>query len=99
MRRIELADKYTYRVIWSDEDSEFVGLCAELPSLSWLDGLRSRAGTEIGVGPNVTPAGVALAFAAGVTIRQSTLNVPINLAVVPSKSGVRMSLLTGFTMR
>jgi len=29
-------DKYTYRVTWSEEDEEFVGLCAELPSLSWL---------------------------------------------------------------
>ncbi len=27
---------YTYRVIWSNEDSEFVGLCTEFPSLSWL---------------------------------------------------------------
>ena len=31
-------DKYTYRVTWSEEDEEFVGLCAEFPSLSWLDG-------------------------------------------------------------
>lgn len=29
-------DKYTYRVMWSEEDEEFVGLCAEFPSLSWL---------------------------------------------------------------
>jgi predicted HicB family RNase H-like nuclease len=29
-------DKYTYRVIWSEEDQEYVGLCAEFPSLSWL---------------------------------------------------------------
>lgn len=29
-------DKYTYRVTWSDEDQEHVGLCAEFPSLSWL---------------------------------------------------------------
>ena len=29
-------DKYTYRVTWSEEDDEFVGLCAELPKLSWL---------------------------------------------------------------
>ena len=36
MRRIPEADKYTYRVIWSEEDGEFVGLCAEFPSLSWL---------------------------------------------------------------
>lgn len=28
--------KYAYRVIWSEEDSEFVGLCAEFPSLSSL---------------------------------------------------------------
>lgn len=29
-------DRYTYRVTWSEEDSEHVGLCAEFPSLSWL---------------------------------------------------------------
>jgi predicted HicB family RNase H-like nuclease len=29
-------DRYTYRVTWSDEDAEHVGLCAEFPSLSWL---------------------------------------------------------------
>ena len=27
---------YTYRVTWSEEDQEFVGLCAEFPSLSYL---------------------------------------------------------------
>ncbi|MFC1591151.1 type II toxin-antitoxin system HicB family antitoxin [Thermodesulfobacteriota bacterium] len=29
-------DRYTYRVTWSEEDKEHVGLCAEFPSLSWL---------------------------------------------------------------
>ncbi|BAU67545.1 HicB family protein (plasmid) [Stanieria sp. NIES-3757] len=28
---------YTYRVFWSVEDEEFVGLCVEFPSLSYLD--------------------------------------------------------------
>jgi predicted HicB family RNase H-like nuclease len=28
---------YTYRVIWSEEDREWVGTCAEFPSLSHLD--------------------------------------------------------------
>ena len=28
---------YAYRVVWSVEDEEFVGLCAEFPSLSYLD--------------------------------------------------------------
>lgn len=30
------ADHFTYRVTWSMEDDEHVGLCAEFPSLSWL---------------------------------------------------------------
>ena len=29
-------DHFTYRVTWSVDDREFVGLVAELPSLSWL---------------------------------------------------------------
>jgi len=29
-------DRYTYRVTWSEEDREYVGLCAEFSSLSWL---------------------------------------------------------------
>ena len=29
-------DHYTYRVTWSEDDAEYVGLCAEFPSLSWL---------------------------------------------------------------
>jgi predicted HicB family RNase H-like nuclease len=28
--------KYTYRVTWSEEDAEYIGLCAEFPGLSWL---------------------------------------------------------------
>ncbi len=27
---------YTYRVTWSEEDKEYVALCAEFPSLSFL---------------------------------------------------------------
>jgi predicted HicB family RNase H-like nuclease len=30
-------DRYSYRVIWSEEDGEYVGVCAEFPSLSWLE--------------------------------------------------------------
>mgnify|MGYP001164579178 FL=1 len=30
-------DRYTYRVTWSEDDQEYVGLCTEFPSLSWLD--------------------------------------------------------------
>jgi predicted HicB family RNase H-like nuclease len=31
-----LFDHYTYRITWSEDDQEYVGLCAEFPSLSWL---------------------------------------------------------------
>jgi len=70
-----------------------------LPSLSWMVGLRTREGAEFGIGPNITPAGVALALAGGVTFRAGNLNVPMNVAVVPSKVGTRLSVLTGFNMR
>jgi hypothetical protein len=30
-------DRYTYRVTWSEDDQEHVGLCIEFPSLGWLE--------------------------------------------------------------
>ena len=47
MKKLDVVDKYTYRVIWSEEDQEHVGLCAEFPSLSWLE--RSQAGALRGI--------------------------------------------------
>ena len=70
-----------------------------IPSLNWLVGARTAEGFEFAVGPNLTPAGVALAAAAGVTFRAGNLNIPVNFAVVPSKSGLRFSMLAGFNSR
>jgi predicted HicB family RNase H-like nuclease len=36
MKALPKTDHYTYRVTWSQEDGQCVGLCAEFPSLSWL---------------------------------------------------------------
>ena len=36
-------DLYTYRVTWSQHDTEYVGLCAEFPSLSWLAATHEAA--------------------------------------------------------
>ena len=36
-------DHFTYRVTWSEEDQEYVGLCAEFPSLSWLESTHEKA--------------------------------------------------------
>jgi len=37
------ADHYTYRVTWSAEDQEHLGLCTEFPSLSWLSATPEEA--------------------------------------------------------
>jgi hypothetical protein len=70
-----------------------------LPSLNWLVGLRTSAGTEFAIGPNLTPLGVGLVVAAGVTVRTGALHVPFNVAVATSKSGARVTVLTGFNVR
>jgi hypothetical protein len=70
-----------------------------LPSLNWLVGVRTPAGTEFGIGPNITPVGVGLVVAAGVTVRSGALNIPLNVAVATSKSGARVTILTGFNIR
>ena len=70
-----------------------------LPSLNWLTGLRSASGNEFGIGPNITPLGVGLVVAAGVTMRTGALHVPFNVAVATSKSGARLSFMTGFNVR
>ena len=70
-----------------------------IPSLSWMFGIRTRDGAEFGVGPNITPAGTALVLAAGHTFRSGVINVPVNVAVVPSKTGLRVTVLSGFNLR
>jgi predicted HicB family RNase H-like nuclease len=37
------SDRYTYKIIWSEEDKEYVGLCVEFPGLSWLAGKAELA--------------------------------------------------------
>jgi hypothetical protein len=85
--------------------TEWIGLVGGLdqsvvlPSLSWMVGVRTHDGAEFGLGPNVTPAGTALVLATGMTFRAGAMNIPVNVAVVPSKSGTRVTLLTGFSLR
>ena len=55
-----------------------------LPSVSWLVGVRTKGGMEFGIGPNLSVAGSALVASAGMTLQAGGLNIPINIAVVPS---------------
>lgn len=68
------------------------------PSITWLVGIRTPGSFELGVGPNATAAGVALALSTGYTFRTGALNVPVNMAIVPSRYGVRASIITGFNI-
>jgi hypothetical protein len=85
--------------------TEFVVLAGGLeqnviiPSFNWLVGVRTREGFEFGAGPNVTPVGTSMVYAVGATIPSGALNFPVNVAIAPTRAGVRVSLLTGITMR
>ena len=69
-----------------------------LPSLSWLGGLRTSQGFEIGAGPNVSLAGFGITFAAGANLQMGQINLPLHFAFVPSPKGSRTSLLAGFSL-
>jgi predicted HicB family RNase H-like nuclease len=45
---INKSEFYSYKVVWSQEDGEHVGLCAEFPSLSYLnkDMVKSLKGIQ-----------------------------------------------------
>lgn len=70
-----------------------------IPSLSWLVGMRTVGGIEVAAGPNLSAAGMGVAIAAGLTARVGNLNVPFNVAVVPSENGPRFSFLLGFNAK
>jgi len=70
-----------------------------LPSATWLIGLRQPSGVEFGVGPTLTGTGTQLAFAMGITHRYGIVNVPINVAVAPARTGASLSLTAGFNLR
>ncbi|MBN1222008.1 MAG: type II toxin-antitoxin system HicB family antitoxin [Candidatus Aminicenantes bacterium] len=36
-------DRYTYKISWSEEDQDYIGLCVEFPSLSWLAASQQEA--------------------------------------------------------
>ena len=70
-----------------------------LPSASWLLGLRQPNGVEFGIGPTITATGTQVVFAAGITERYGTVNVPINIAVAPARTGAAISITAGFNLR
>ena len=55
-----------------------------LPSVSSLVGVRTAKGIEFAVGPNLSLGGIAMVIGAGYNFKFGKLNLPVNIAYVPS---------------
>ncbi|MDP2110521.1 MAG: toxin-antitoxin system HicB family antitoxin [Thiobacillus sp.] len=97
-------DHYTYRLTWSPEDGEHVGLCVEFPSLSWLSdtpegalkGIRQRVADAL---EDMTAAGesVPAPFAERRYSGEFRVRIPPevhrNLALQAAEQGVSLNRL------
>ena len=55
-----------------------------LPSVSSMVGLRTASGFELAAGPNLSLGGIAMVIGIGKTLKFGKLNMPVNIAYVPS---------------
>ncbi len=95
-------DKYTYRVTWSEDDNEYVGLCAEFPSLSWLadtpekalQGIRNLVADvlfDMGKTDEPIPAPIASKHFSGKFMVRVPPEVHRKLAIQAAESGVSLN--------
>ena len=56
-----------------------------LPSISSVIGARTANGLEFGVGPNLSLSGIGMLFAVGHNFKSGSLNIPVNLVIMPGK--------------
>jgi len=102
-------DKYTYRVTWSEEDNEYVGLCTEFPSLSWL--ARTPEAALRGIRKVVTdivqdmrehsediPEPIACRKYSGKFMVRPPPDVHRNLAIQAAESGISLNRLAGLKL-
>jgi len=99
-------DRYTYRVTWSEDDQEYVGLCTEFPSLSWLGktpesalkGIRELVENVIRdmrqTGEEI-PQPIATKRYSGKFMVRVPPEVHRNLAIQASESGVSLNRIAG----
>lgn len=97
-------DHYTYRVTWSEEDNEHVGLCAEFPSLSWLsktpesalEGIRnvvSEVVTDMKKHEENVPQPIANKNYSGKFMVRLPPEIHRNLAIQAAESGISINRL------
>jgi len=97
-------DHYTYRVTWSEDDNEYVGLCIEFPSLSWLSitpeaalkGIRNVVAEVINdmkENGEKIPQPIASKHYSGKFMVRVPPEVHRNLAILAAESGVSINRL------
>ena len=57
-----------------------------LPSVSGMFGVRNKAAWELAVGPNLSVNGAAMVIGFGKSFNFGNINIPVNIAWVPSNS-------------
>ncbi len=97
-------DRYTYRVTWSSDDREHVGLCAEFPSLSWLSktpesalrGIRKVVGevvAEMKKSGETPPEPIAVRQYSGRFVVRVTPDTHRRLTIQAAEAGVSLNRL------
>ena len=97
-------DRYTYRVTWSEDDNEYVGLCAEFSSLSWLaqtpetalKGIRKLVADvvkDMQKNGETVPEPIASRHYSGKFMVRVPPEVHRNLAIKAAESGVSLNRL------
>ena len=97
-------DRYTYRVTWSEDDNEYVGLCVEIPSLSWLAKTPETAlkGIRIVIADTIAdmqtagetiPEPIAGKYYSGKFIVRIPSDVHRKLAIQAAESGISLNRL------
>jgi predicted HicB family RNase H-like nuclease len=95
-------DRFTYRITWSEDDNEHIGLCAEFPSLSWLGatpeaalkGIRklvSEVVEDMEVNNEVVPEPIACRQYSGKFMVRIPPEVHRNLAIRAAESGISIN--------
>lgn len=101
---MQKSKNYSYRVIWSEEDQEHVGLCAEFPSLSWLsvDPAKALEGimelvedviAEMSASGDPVPEPLSKKKFSGKIAARVTPNVHRRLAMEAAENGISMNRL------
>lgn len=103
-------DRYTYRVTWSEEDNEYVGLCVEFPSLSWLEplpeealkGMRqvvAKAVADLKAGEESIPEPIAVKKYSGKFMVRIPPELHRHLALEAAESGISLNRLASDKLR